>query len=419
MFSARTGRLFTADAGIYASLQAGAFFELPAKLLRDLTDAAIIVPSNEDEFDAVVRENSLVTNATSDLYFVVQPTAACQLGCGYCGQVHTKRSLSETDQEHIVTLFSEAIRSSRYTSAEIAWFGGEPLIQLPVIRRLSSRFCAIADSAGITYRAKVVTNGLLLTDTVTNLLVDECRVTHIEITLDGPENVHNESRAFKTGRPSFDRIVRNLVRAVNLNRDNVRFVVRCNVTRENGHRVFELIDCLYEYELARKITFYPAPVHDWGNDADQLGIDKDEYAELDTAIHAYLIAKGFEVSLLPQRRETVCLAVRSDSFVFDAYGSVHKCTETPYVPKYDNEMGYAVANLASQDSMVELKTRRTALSDALDHPESISKSCQKCTIFPICGGACPKQWLDGKVPCPPVKHNIRDKMALALLSSTG
>jgi len=417
IFSARTSRLFTIDRGQFASLQAGMFSQIPNDVLAELTSAAVVVPAVEEEFETVVKENIIETQNISELYFVVQPTAACQLGCGYCGQVHTKKHLSDSDQEQIVSLFSEAVASSRYNSAEIVWFGGEPLIQLPVIRKLSFQLRAAAKEANVTYSSKVVTNGLLLTEKALECLVEECGVRYIEITLDGTEEVHDHSRFFKTGKPSFNRIFQNLVRAVDVYSQKLRVVVRCNVTRKNGADVFELIDQLHKNGLAKKISFYPAPVHDWGNDADQMGIAPDEYAQLDTAIYAYLLDLGFEVSLLPPRRRTVCLAVRGDSFVFDAYGKVHKCTETPYVPRYDGENGYSVGDLGSRHSMTDLVKRRTKLSDALEHPESISISCQRCAIFPICGGACPKQWLDGKVPCPPLKRNIKDKVGLSLLHS--
>lgn len=417
VFSARTSRLFTLDRALFASLESGQFSKLPMDTLVKLKAAAIVVSEAEDEFNTIVGENITGTRNLSELYFVIQPTAACQLGCGYCGQVHTKKSLSDIDQEQIVSLFSEAVGSSRYKSAEIVWFGGEPLIQLPVIRKVSLLLRAAAEQSNVTYSAKIITNGLLLSEKTIECLIEECSVHYVEITLDGTEKVHDRSRFFKTGKPSFNIIFKNIVRAVDLYSKKVRFVVRCNVTRENGEDVFELIDKLHENDLTKKISFYPAPVHDWGNDADKMGISPHEYAELDTAVYAYLMELGFEVSLLPPRRRTVCLAVRGDSFVFDAYGKIHKCTETPYVPRYDGENGYSVGEHRSPHSMMDLVKLRTKLSDALEHPELISKSCQRCAIFPICGGACPKQWLDGKVPCPPLKRNIQDKMALSLLNS--
>lgn len=38
--------------------------------------------------------------------------------------------------------------------------------------------------------------------------------------------------------------------------------------------------------------------------------------------------------------------------------------------------------------------------------------CRRCLFFPVCGGACPKQWRDGTVPCPPFKYAVQQRMEL-------
>jgi uncharacterized protein len=35
-------------------------------------------------------------------------------------------------------------------------------------------------------------------------------------------------------------------------------------------------------------------------------------------------------------------------------------------------------------------------------------------MLPVCGGSCPKQWLEELNPCPPTKLNIEDRLLLAL-----
>ena len=31
-------------------------------------------------------------------------------------------------------------------------------------------------------------------------------------------------------------------------------------------------------------------------------------------------------------------------------------------------------------------------------------------MLPVCGGQCPKAWLEGTAPCPPPKYNIRERL---------
>jgi uncharacterized protein len=39
--------------------------------------------------------------------------------------------------------------------------------------------------------------------------------------------------------------------------------------------------------------------------------------------------------------------------------------------------------------------------------------CATCPMLPVCGGACPKSWLEGMAPCPSTKHNIQQRLLLA------
>jgi uncharacterized protein len=39
--------------------------------------------------------------------------------------------------------------------------------------------------------------------------------------------------------------------------------------------------------------------------------------------------------------------------------------------------------------------------------------CSNCNLLPICGGHCPKHWIDAKyIPCPSFKHNITERLKL-------
>jgi uncharacterized protein len=38
-------------------------------------------------------------------------------------------------------------------------------------------------------------------------------------------------------------------------------------------------------------------------------------------------------------------------------------------------------------------------------------------MLPVCGGACPKQWHEGRAPCPSAKKNLGERLMLALALS--
>lgn len=48
--------------------------------------------------------------------------------------------------------------------------------------------------------------------------------------------------------------------------------------------------------------------------------------------------------------------------------------------------------------------------------DNTHSNCSNCALLPVCGGYCPKHWIDGnKDVCPSIKHNIKDLLQLKYL----
>src|SRR5207248_1730977 len=136
---------------------------LPEPMVAELCDIELLVPADTDEL-ATVLARQRVASATDDrLTLVVQPTAACQLACGYCGQEHSRTHLSESHQDLFLDSARRRLATGRYHTLGISWFGAEPLAGLRVIRRLSPRLQALAAEFGCDYTSSITTNGFSLT----------------------------------------------------------------------------------------------------------------------------------------------------------------------------------------------------------------------------------------------------------------
>jgi hypothetical protein len=48
-----------------------------------------------------------------------------------------------------------------------------------------------------------------------------------------------------------------------------------------------------------------------------------------------------------------------------------------------------------------------------DQVEAGAFGCSRCPLLPVCGGACPKEWIEGRAPCPSSKRNIAQRLLLA------
>ncbi len=122
-----------------------------------------MVEAGVDELAAVLEENRSACETPSVLYQSVLPSAACQLGCDYCGQTHRAKTMSSDEQAKLVRRLRSQLEVAQYQELQIGWFGGEPLLGMHVIRQLTQALRATAHEFGAVYSATMVTNGLALT----------------------------------------------------------------------------------------------------------------------------------------------------------------------------------------------------------------------------------------------------------------
>ena len=165
--------------------------------------------------------------------------------------------------------------------------------------------------------------------------------------------------------------------------------------------------------IQERITYYVAPVHAWGNDADAAALSPEDFAALEIQWFCDMIRLGFRPGLLPGRKHIVCMAVQPDSILVDATGTLFNCTEVPYVPAYGSPNQFAIGDVTTGEHL----ERRNLLGDFNTRVQNAEYSCSRCPMLPVCGGACPKAWLEGDKPCPSTLHNIGSRLLLAAAAS--
>ena len=408
VFATRTAEVRIVDEVVWLLLESGQFEELPRETLLELTSLELLVPDSENELMTLLQRNDAAALDDDNLYLVVQPTAWCQLGCGYCGQEHTPKLMSLEDQQRFIDRARSKLAAKHYKTIELSWFGAEPLAGLKVMRSLTPLLLRLASESQVTYLGKVVTNGVALSDTVATELVNELGIGSIEITLDGTAKYHDARRHTKAGEPTFDRIYSNLVRLAKRSDIKVNLTVRCNVDRRNHEGVSPLIRMLAADGLQNRIAFYVAPIHSWGNDAHQESLSNEEFANWEMRWFAEMIELGFTPAVLPKRRTIVCFAVSPSAELVDANGDLFNCTEVSYVPKYGKPNLYSIGSLKTG----EAPGKRALLGDFNSRIARGEYQCHTCPMLPVCGGRCPKLWQEGIVPCPTPKFNIETRLIL-------
>lgn len=409
VFASRTSQIRIIDDNCWKIITDGAFERLGLEILKELKHVGLLVSKDENELTSVLNDNDKAANNSQSLYRVIQPTAYCQLGCHYCGQEHRRKSLDEKAQDLLVKRIAQQLKAKEYNRLSIGWFGAEPLVGLSVIRKLTPRLRGLAKTLGCEYQAKIVTNGLALTDKIATELVNELKVNAIEITLDGLAEAHDARRFKKNGKPTFDKIFANTLSLAKREDLNVKLSIRCNVDRQNYLSVSPLLQLLAQHGLQENIGFYIAPIHSWGNDAHTKSLSKQEFANWEIERMSEMIQLGFKPALIPKRKPVVCMAVQPQSELIDADGNIFNCSEVSYVPTYGEPNKYAIDHLSGK----KMPGEREILGNFNQKIRRHQLQCASCPMLPVCGGACPKQWTEGREPCPSTKYNIQQKLLLS------
>jgi uncharacterized protein len=157
----------------------------------------------------------------------------CNLGCSYCyaqqGEFGgpAKNMSAETANRAVDLLMANASPGARLN---LAFLGGEPLVNRSVLQSVTRCAAGSAESRGLTLTFSITTNGTLLNPADADFF--EAFGFAVTVSLDGPREVHDSLRMYKSGRGSFDRIMEN-VRPLLSRQRRMQVSARVTVTPNN------------------------------------------------------------------------------------------------------------------------------------------------------------------------------------------
>lgn len=309
----------------------------------------------------------------------------CNLGCTYCyadkGTFGRQSQLmtDATIKQSIDFVFEH---SGRQPSVNIGFFGGEPLLNFPVIQEAVTYAQEQARKRNQEVSFSLTSNGTLLTDEIMAFLAD-ARFSLI-FSLDGPANIHDKMRKDRRGHATHGQILENLIRL----RDtfNTDFMVRGTFTRNTPNfadQVLFLNDMGFS-----SVSVEPAQLHpdDPLSITSQTDIEcvKQEYDRLgdlylqrlkdDKPLHFYHFDKPLRDILEPSPQHTQCGAGKG-FIAITPEGDVFPCFEAVVEP--ENQIGHI-------NSGFEKKNRERF---ARMHVGK-RRGCTECWIRYHCGGGC-------------------------------
>lgn len=132
----------------------------------------------------------------------------CNLNCSYCfasqGKYHGERAVMSYEVGKRALDFLVENSGTR-RNLEVDFFGGEPLLNFDVVKRLVAYARSIEKEAGKNFRFTLTTNGVLIDEDVIDFANREC--ANVVLSLDGRKEIHDRFRVDYNGKGSFDKIV--------------------------------------------------------------------------------------------------------------------------------------------------------------------------------------------------------------------
>lgn len=147
------------------------------------------------------------------LYVMVKPAGSiCNLACDYCYYLE-KANLYKENRNHVMNdvllekFIKEYIESQTMSQVLFTWHGGETLMR-PLSFYKKALELQKKYAGGRTIENAIQTNGTLLTDEWCAFFKENNWL--VGVSIDGPQEFHDEFRKNKHGRPSFNKVMQGI-----------------------------------------------------------------------------------------------------------------------------------------------------------------------------------------------------------------
>lgn len=364
-------------------LKQNSFENIDPDVIEKLKKGGFLVDINCDE-DQMLKFLYINKVNSGYLSLCILPTEQCNYRCQYCFESFKRGRMPESVQNGIIDYVEKNIRN--YKGLNIDWFGGEPLVAMDIIEKMSERFIEICKKNRVPYVANVTSNGYLLTLNNFKKLY-KYHVRDYTITIDGIRETHNEQKPLAGGGETFDRVIQNLLDIKENVKSNFFHVnIRTNFTMKIYEKMEEFVDFYYErFHGDRRFTFLARPAGDWGGDAvkeikeNLCTIENfDKVLEKMTEFPKQLDYGTQFQALNPG--SSMCLFTDINTFLIDSEGTIRKCS--CLLDLDENRIGKVADDGSVQIDFSE-KAKWVNFCDA-------DEKCRECFFAPAClGNACP------------------------------
>jgi len=346
-----------------------------------LLNIGVITPDREEEKKEVSSMLDRLNEKNAGLNISVFINLDCNFACPYCyeGDLKGKIIMSDETVDLLIAFIKEKFGISGFGGAgknalNLDFYGGEPLLSLGLIKRISGAMKAFTEARGAEFTFTLVTNGSLFKKKVAEELYP-LGLRRAKITVDGPAETHNKSRPFKSGAASFDIIMNNIKETC----DIVKIGIGGNFTRDNYEKFLDLLaylkaegltpDRLYQVKFG-SILGRPAGDTSVEYVDGCMSVNEPWISKAEVLLREAILQAGYAT---PKITPMPCQVELRNAYVVNHDGAVYKC------PGLIGRKGFEVGDL------------KNGITDyTVSHRVGIWKNeeCLECEYLPLCFGGC-------------------------------
>ncbi|MDE7125431.1 MAG: anaerobic sulfatase-maturation protein [Muribaculaceae bacterium] len=359
---------------------------------------------------------NIITPFSRPVYVMAKPVGAfCNLACRYCYYLEKKdlypeekrHMMSEQTLERYIRLYIEAQTSPH---VQFVWHGGEATVRSVDFYR-KAMLLQQQYGRGMHIENCLQTNGTLLTD-------EWCRFLHdnnwlVGLSIDGPEEFHDEYRRDKAGKPTFLKTMR----AVSLlNKHHVEWNAMAVVNDYNAdypqefYRFFKKIGCRYIQftpiveRVAPDGRLAPVTARDKNMRLSEMTVSPQQWGDFLCGVFDEWIKEDvgrvfvqlFDATLANWVgvQPGVCSMARTcgHAAAMEWNGDVYSCDHFVF-PQYK------LGNIYDS-TFVDMMGSDRQLRFGSDKHDTLPDECLRCEYLSACNGECPKnrfmQSVDGQ-----------------------
>jgi len=375
LFATKTGALVLLPEETFAALQRG---EVAAGDHDALVEMGFWVKDQEEEQQQLLQYLDEVNRLNPGLTVAVILGMECNFACRYCyeGAQKGQQAMTGDTANQLVAYLKERFKPGM-KKLHFDFYGGETLLYKKRIIDLARQLKPFVEERGGVFSFNLVTNGSLLTPQVVEDL-NPLGLDGVKVTVDGPPDLHNYFRPFKSGEGSFDVIVKNLAAISSMT--NIR--LGGNYTSDNYRHFITVLDLLAERgvkpESIELVNFNPVmkvndkiAMNEYSGGC--AGLHEPWLIEAEPFIREEIFRRGYP---LAEPGPSPCAVEVDDAFTVHYDGSLYKCAVL---------IGHEQYKIGDVENGVN--SEKGLQNHSIGHWQREEK-CRQCRYLPLCFGGC-------------------------------